>query len=125
MTKQELEHFKSPQGFCEFVCDTFDKLKAQFIEKNKQYGDIDPLANFRLGAALDRGEASTEAMYETAKSYELKHVAHIYGHAVNGSKVDESLKDVAVYSVIKLYLRELYYLEKLAEMEAEESGSNG
>lgn len=120
MDSQELERFKSPEGFRKFVAETFDQLKAQFIEKNKQYGDVDPLANFRLGAALNYGDTSTEAMYETLKSYELKHVAHVYGHTANGSKADESLKDIAVYSVIALYLRELYYMERLAEMDAEE-----
>ena len=32
--------------------------------------------------------------------------AHVYGHNINGNKVEESLKDIAIYSVIELYMVE-------------------
>ena len=54
----------------------FHELANLFREKNKQYGDKDQLANFRNGAMLQYGDDSWEHMYETAKSYCLKHVAH-------------------------------------------------
>lgn len=118
--KKQVEELRSPEGFKNYISGMFDKLKEQFLAKNQQYGDIDPLGNFRLGAMLEHGNDSVEAMYEVLKGYENKHVVHVYGHKVNGSKVDESLKDIAVYSVIALYLNELYYAEKLAEMNEEE-----
>lgn len=104
--------------YTKFVADTFDELKDLFLKKSQQYGDIDPLGNFRLGAALSFGDSSPEAMYETLKGYLNKHVVHVYGHAVNGSKVDESWKDIAVYAVIALFLRELYYKEEMVKLDA-------
>lgn len=43
-------------------------------------------------------------MYEVALNYEGKHVAHVYNNGISGNKVDESLKDIAIYSIIELYL---------------------
>ena len=88
-----------------FVCKTLNELKEQFIEKQRQYKtNADPLSNFRKGAALKSGQADMAGMYECAKDYALKHVAHVYGHDINGNKVEESLKDIAIYSVIELYM---------------------
>ena len=90
-----------------FVCKTLNELKEQFIEKQRQYKtNADPLSNFRKGAALKSGQADMAGMYECAKDYALKHVAHVYGHDINGNKVEESLKDIAIYSVIELYMVE-------------------
>lgn len=122
---KKVEYLRSPEGFKNYISGMFDKLKEQFLAKNKQYGDIDPLGNFKLGAMLEHGSDSVEAMYEVLKGYENKHVVHVYGHSVSGPKVDESLKDIAVYSVIALYMNELYYAEKLAEMDKEEGVENG
>ena len=95
------------EEFIGFVCKTLNELKEQFIEKQQQYKtDADPLSNFRKGAALKRGQADMAGMYECAKDYALKHVAHVYGHDINGNKVEESLKDIAIYSVIELYMVE-------------------
>lgn len=93
------------EEFVGFVCKTLNELKEQFIAKQQQYKtNTDPLANFRKGAALKEGNCCMPAMYECAKDYALKHVAHVYGHDINGEKVDESLKDIAIYSVIELYM---------------------
>lgn len=90
--------------FVEFVGGMFDELKKQFIAKNNQYGDKDPLGNFRKGAFLRYGNDSYENMFQAALDYEGKHLAHVYGHGTDGQKVDESLKDIAIYSIIELYM---------------------
>lgn len=95
------------EEFVGFVCKTLNELKEQFIKKQQQYKtNTDPLSNFKLGAALKNGNADMPSMYECAKDYALKHVAHVYGHDINGKQVDESLKDIAIYSVIELYMLE-------------------
>lgn len=91
--------------FIGFMAEKFDELSDLFEEKNKQYGEHDPLANFRTGAKL-HGEADYAAMFEEAKAYCRKHIAQVYGQGQNidTPKVEESLQDIAVYSVIMLYM---------------------
>lgn len=93
--------------FVNFVCEQLDELKEQFWEKHKQYSNSDPLANFRRGAMLNGRGNNYAAMYEEAKAYAAKHIAHVYAHDIDGVKVDESLKDIAVYSLIGLYMVEI------------------
>lgn len=90
--------------FVAFVCKQLDELKEQFWEKHKQYSNSDPLANFRRGAMLNGRGNNYAAMYEEAKAYAAKHIAHVYAHDIDGVKVDESLKDIAIYSLIELYM---------------------
>ena len=99
------------EEFIKFVCSTFDELKELFLKKNTQYGggsSYDPLQNFELGAAMQRGALNHDdkykRMYDEAKAYERKHVAHVMGNDINASKAEESLKDIAVYSVIELFM---------------------
>lgn len=100
------------EEFIEFVCGTFDELKELFLKKNTQYGggsSYDPLQNFELGAAMHKGTFLDYGdryrhMYEEAKAYERKHVAHVMGNDITAAKVEESLKDIAVYSVIELFM---------------------
>lgn len=102
------------EEFIQFVCNTFDELKELFLKKNTQYGggsSYDPLQIFELGAAMHKGSCLSldngdryRHMYEEAKGYERKHVAHVMGNDISAAKVDESLKDIAVYSVIELYM---------------------
>lgn len=89
-----------------FMISRFDEMKALFEQKNKQYGNDDPLANFRSGAYLAANEDSWVAMFEEAKGYGRKHIAQVYGRGQNidTPKVEESLKDIAVYSLIMLYM---------------------
>lgn len=105
-----------------FVSKTFDELKELFVAKNSQYGSGEPLENLKLGAILEEAafnnepfscscsEASHhewlwwERMWKEASNYERKHIIHVAMHGAKGDKVDESLKDIAVYSVIKLYI---------------------
>ena len=49
-----------------------------------------------------------EHMYETAKSYCLKHVAHVFGagQTINEEKITESLGDIAVYCIIMQHMVE-------------------
>ncbi|HAM93227.1 MAG TPA: hypothetical protein DCQ00_06985 [Phascolarctobacterium succinatutens] len=92
--------------FTDSCSNKFRELANLFKEKNKQYGDKDPLANFRNGAMLQYGDDSREHMYETAKSYCLKHVAHVFGagQTINEEKISESLGDIAVYCIIMQYM---------------------
>lgn len=100
------------EEFIQFVCNTFDELKELFLKKNTQYGggsSYDPLQNFELGATMHKGTFLDYGdryrhMYEEAKAYERKHVAHVMGNDISAAKVDESLKDIAVYSVIELFM---------------------
>lgn len=101
-----------------FVSKTFDELKELFVAKNSQYGSGEPLENLKLGAILkgagafpkSYSEANRrevlwwERIWEEISGYERKHIIHVAMHGVMGDKVDESLKDIAVYSVMKLYI---------------------
>lgn len=91
--------------FIGFVLEKFDELAELFEKKNAQYGEHDPLANFRTGAKM-HGEADYAAMFEEAKAYCRKHIAQVYGEGqtIDTPKVEESLQDIAVYSVIMLYM---------------------
>ena len=100
--------------FTVFICEQLDELKTQFLEKHKQYSNGDPLANFRVGALLNGRGDNYAAMYEEAKAYAAKHIAHVYAHDIDGVKVDESLKDIAIYSVIALFLVEASKQEREA-----------
>lgn len=84
----------------------FDEMKVLFEQKNKQYGNDDVLANFRSGAYLAANEDSWGTMFEEAKGYARKHIVQVYGRGqtINTPKVEESLKDIAVYSLIMLYM---------------------
>lgn len=111
------------EEYVAFVSKTFDELKELFIAKNSQYGSGEPLENLKLGAILEKAgynnsepfpqscsEANPhewlwwERMWKEASNYERKHIVHVAMHGTMGDKVDESLKDIAVYSVIKLYI---------------------
>lgn len=89
--------------FVDYVLNKFDRLKAQFKAKNDQYATADPVANFRTGALLRYRKCEPEDMYEVAKEYMGKHVAHVYNNGAHGPKVDESLADIAIYCLIMLY----------------------
>jgi hydroxymethylpyrimidine/phosphomethylpyrimidine kinase len=91
-------------GFVSFVTQKFDEMKELFVKKNEQYGTGDPLANFRTAALMHSGEASYEAMYEEAKAFMRKHIAHIENNGISGANVAESLGDVMVYCNIMKYM---------------------
>lgn len=111
-TTLDTEDMLPREEFIQFVCGTFDELKELFLKKNTQYGggsSYEPLQNFELGAAMHKGASLNHGdrykrMYEEAKAYERKHVAHVMGNDINAAKVEESLKDIAVYSVIELFM---------------------
>lgn len=92
------------EEYINFVTKTFDELKEQFLAKNCQYGDADPLQNFRRGAQIRYNNDDYNSMFKAALDYECKHIAHVYNNDAHGNKVDESLKDIAIYSIIELYL---------------------
>lgn len=91
-------------NYIEFVTNKFDRMKELFIKKNEQYSTNDPLANFRTAALMHRGEDSYAAMYEEAKNFMRKHLAHIENNGIGGHKVAESLDNVMVYANIMMYM---------------------
>ena len=104
----------------EFVCQQLDELEALFKKKHEQYSSgADELANFRRGALLNGRMDDAEGMFEELKAYMAKHIAFVYTHDIHGDKIAESLKDIAVYSLIGLYMAEL------AKEEDEETYSLG
>lgn len=96
------------KGLNEFVYSQLDELEALFKKKHEQYSSgADELANFRRGALLNGRTDDAEGMFEELKAYMAKHIAFVYTHDIHGDTIAESLKDIAVYSLIALYMREL------------------
>lgn len=92
----------------EFVCQQLDELEALFKKKHEQYSSgADELANFRRGALLNGRSDDAEGMFEELKAYAAKHIAFVYTHDIHEDKITESLKDIAVYSLIGLYMVEM------------------
>jgi hypothetical protein len=98
--------------FTDFILNKFRELEEKFAEKNEQYSTNDPLANFSTGARLVYKKADAGTMYDVTKEYLLKHISHIYNNDVHGCKIDESLTDMAIYSVILLYFHKLSKMEE-------------
>lgn len=95
--------------FNEFVTQKFSELSEKFAKKNGQYAvSADPLANFSAGARLKYGKAGMPEMYETLKDYARKHISYVETHGIDGKTLQDSLEDIAVYSVIALYMRACY-----------------
>lgn len=108
------------KGLSEFMYSQLDELEALFKKKHEQYSSgADELANFRRGALLNGRMDDAEGMFEELKAYAAKHIAFVYTHDIHGEKITESLKDIAVYSLIGLYMVEL------AKAEDEETYSLG
>lgn len=96
------------KGLSEFMYSQLDELEALFKKKHEQYSSgADELANFRRGALLNGRADDAEGMFEELKAYMAKHIAFVYTHDIHGDKITESLKDIAVYSLIGLYMAEL------------------
>lgn len=104
------------KGLNKFVCEKLDELEALFKKKHEQYSSgADELANFRRGALLNGRMDDAEGMFEELKAYMAKHIAFVYTHDIHGDKITESLKDIAVYSLIGLYMAELAKEESEAQ----------
>ena len=96
------------KSLSEFMYSQLDELEALFKKKHEQYSaGADELANFRRGALLNGRADDAEGMFEELKAYAAKHIAFVYTHDILGDKITESLKDIAVYSLIGLYMAEL------------------
>lgn len=108
------------KNLSEFMYGQLDELEELFKTKHEQYSSgADELANFRRGALLNGRADDAEGMFEELKAYAAKHIAFVYTHDIHGDKIAESLKDIAVYSLIGLYMAEL------AKAEDEETYSLG
>lgn len=108
------------KGLSKFMYSQLGELGELFQKKHEQYSSgADELANFRRGALLNGRTDDAEGMFEELKAYAAKHIAFVYTHDIHGDKIAESLKDIAVYSLIGLYMAEL------AKQEDEEVYSPG
>lgn len=108
------------KGLSKFMYSQLGELGELFQKKHEQYSSgADELANFRRGALLNGRGDDAEGMFEELKAYMAKHIAFVYTHDIHGAKITESLKDIAVYSLIGLYMAEL------AKAEDEETYSLG
>lgn len=96
------------KGLSEFIYGQIDELEGLFKKKHEQYSSgADELANFRRGALLNGRTDDAEGMFEELKAYAAKHIAFVYTHDIHTDKIAESLKDIAVYSLIGLYMVEI------------------
>ena len=101
------------KGLSEFMYSQLDELKELFQKKHEQYSSgADELANFHRGALLNGRADDAEGMFEELKAYAAKHIAFVYTHDIHGAKITESLKDIAVYSLIGLYMVEFSRTEE-------------
>lgn len=118
------EEFVPRNDYVDFVIKTLDELKVLFLEKNQQYsGEDDSLTNFRTGAAMiapcligHHESMDYRVMFDEALAYERKHIAHVIRSGVEGVKVTESLKDIAVYSIIEMYIAKRFEEAKKREI---------
>lgn len=92
------------QDFDERMLEEISLITKLFKDKNRQYSNGDPLINFRKGALMNCGTAGYPEMYLEARNYVTKHVSHIWNHGIEGEKIDESLRDIVLYSLIMLYM---------------------
>lgn len=96
------------KGLSKFMYSQLGELGKLFQKKHEQYSSgADELANFRRGALLNGRGDDAEGMFEELKAYMAKHIAFVYTHDIHGDKIAESLKDIAVYSLIGLYMVEI------------------
>lgn len=96
------------KGLSKFMYSQLGELGALFQKKHEQYSSgTDELANFRRGALLNGRGDDAEGMFEELKAYMAKHIAFVYTHNIHSDKITESLKDIAVYSLIGLYMVEI------------------
>ena len=95
------KNIRGRKEFADVVCEIFDELKALYMKKAEQYAQGDPLANFRGGAALQGlNPESLDDCFKVLLGYDDKHIAFVHQSGKLGPKVEESLGDNAVYSII-------------------------
>ena len=95
------------QNFYEWMLGEMDKQKDLFAAKNDQYSTGDPLANFRTSALAKYHNDSYCCMFNEAKNFAMKHIAHLINNGIAGPKISESLGDIAVYCLIMKYMVEM------------------
>lgn len=111
--------------FQSFVHDELKKLKKKFDLKHSEYStNTDALSNFRKAALLKYGGGIVQpnpglmyqTMYEIAKDFTRKHIVFIDSHGLSEEmKIADSLEDIAIYSIIMLYMWNKYHDERTRE----------
>ncbi len=93
------------------------RLKSEFAEcvklserKNSDYADtLDAFANFRLIETLTRGNTGVAAGIIVRMSDKMQRIANLTrrDNAVADEKITDTLRDLAIYSIIlKIFLEE-------------------
>ena len=104
------------ENFFEWMTKEISQQRELFIVKSRQYATIDPLANFRTAAMARYGNGSYNSMFLEAKSYAMKHIAHLINNDTTGPKIEESLGDIAVYCLIMKYMAEMDKMDKKEDL---------
>lgn len=110
--KEEQQDALSENNMTAYINAKASELMELLQLKHNQYANEDDLANFRAGALLPACSSDYYDMYEEAKSYCRKHIAHVYGRGqdINTDKLMESLGDIVIYSLIQMYMVEKHYM---------------
>ena len=83
------------------VKEILDDIYKLFSHKNETYKTSeDDLANFTKGALLLGYKPNEEGRFEALKAYVAKHISKVYNEGLSGSKMDESIMDIAVYFIL-------------------------
>ena len=92
---------KEPTRLQSEVKEILDEIYKLFDGKNEQYRTKDDdLANFTTGALLRYGKCDYPAKFEALKDMVEKHIAKVYNGKLYDDKMDESIKDIAVYFIL-------------------------
>lgn len=103
----------STEEFNRLINSKINMIAKLFLEKNNAYKtNDDPMANFTTGGMLRHGRGDFPGKYEALKDYLGKHIAHLYNNNIDGPKLTESWRDLAVYSIIAMVMCEIHVTEK-------------
>ena len=103
-----------------FLNDKFQEhleaIAELFKQKNGTYKSVsDPFANFTNGGMLRHGAGDWHGRYEALKDYVTKHIVTAMNNSIEFDKLNESLQDIAVYSIIAMVMRDGYVLSCKSE----------
>lgn len=103
----------STEEFNRLINSKINMIAKLFLEKNNAYKtNDDPMANFTTGGRLRHGRGDFPGKYEALKDYLGKHIAHLYNNNIDGPKLTESWRDLAVYSIIAMAMCDMHVTEK-------------
>ena len=105
-----------PKDLQSEVKEVLDEIYKLFVGKNGQYRtDGDDFANFTTGALLRYGKRDYPAKFEALKDMVEKHIAKVYNGKLHDDKMDESIKDIAVYFILATVMHKRMLEEQVSE----------